>query len=125
MGCQTAIAEPIVDKEANYILAVKGNQEHLPDDIKEAFEQTPEREKISSTVETGYGRIEKRTCQVITDTDRVCSREEWKQLKSLIKITTARTDKLSGHTQKEYRYYISSAIGDASTMLNNISCTAE
>ena len=121
MGCQTVIAESIVNKQADYILAVKGNQEHLLDDIKEAFEQTPEGEqKISSTLESGHGRIEKRTCHVITDTDWICSKKEWKQLQSLIKITTERTDKLSGCMQKEYRYYISSAICNADKLLNSI-----
>lgn len=41
MGCQTAIAEKIIDHKADYVLAVKENQGHLLDDIKEAFEQTP------------------------------------------------------------------------------------
>ncbi len=34
MGCQRAIAEKIRDKNAHYLLAVKGNQPHLHDDIK-------------------------------------------------------------------------------------------
>lgn len=121
MGCQTEIAASIIDKGADYVLAVKGNQGHLFDDIKEAFEQTPEaKQQISSTLETGHGRIERRTCHVITDTDWVCSKKEWRQLQSVIKITTERTDKSGGQTQRECRYYISSAVCKAETMLENI-----
>src|SRR5690349_2272894 len=40
MGCQIDIAKKIVDKEADYLLAVKDNQEFLLDDIKEAFSST-------------------------------------------------------------------------------------
>ena len=38
MGCQRAIAEKIVDKKANYILAVKENQQLLLADIKDSFQ---------------------------------------------------------------------------------------
>ena len=37
MGCQTDIAEKIINKQANYILAVKGNQEQLYQNIKDEF----------------------------------------------------------------------------------------
>jgi len=118
MGCQTNIASQIVEKGADYLLAVKGNQGHLLDDIKEAFEQTPVlQEQLSTTLETGHGRIEKRTCRMIDDTDWICKSKEWKGLKSLIEITAERTDKLSGEQSIECRYYISSAIAKADEML--------
>jgi predicted transposase YbfD/YdcC len=118
MGCQTDIAAKIVEKEADYLLAVKGNQGHLLDDIREAFEQTPVGQQgISTTLETDHGRIEKRTCHVIDDIDWVCNKE-WKGLKRLIKITAERTDKSSGEQSKEYRYYISSATFKANEFLN-------
>ena len=118
MGCQTDIASKIIEKEGNYLLAVKGNQGHLLDDIKEAFEQTPVlQQQVSSTLETNHGRIEKRTCHVIDDTDWVCN-TEWKGLKSLVKITAGRTDKSSGEQSREYRYYICSAALKADELLN-------
>ncbi|HEU0064837.1 MAG TPA: ISAs1 family transposase [Flavisolibacter sp.] len=112
MGCQKQIAENIVNKQAHYILAVKNNQEHLSDDIKEAFDQSQPQIKTTQ-IETGHGRIEKRTCKVINDTTWVCKAEEWKQLKSLIEISTERTNKTTGEMQKEVRYYISSLQADA------------
>lgn len=118
MGCQTDIAAKIVGKEADYLLAVKGNQAHLYDDIKEAFEHTPGgQQEISTTLETDHGRIEKRTCQVIDDIDWVCNKE-WEGLKRLIKITAERTDKSSGEQSKECRYYISSATFKANEFLH-------
>jgi len=121
MGCQKDIAGAIVKMEGDYMLAVKGNQEHLLDDIKEAFKETaiPGLQSSSST-EIGHGRIEKRTCDVITDTDWVCSREEWAGLRSLIRVRSERTDKASGEKQQECRYYISSVTGDAAAILNII-----
>jgi len=112
MGCQQDIATLIIDKEADYILAVKGNQEHLYDDIKEAFEQ----EKAIATdvkLTMGHGRIEKRTCSMITNTDWVCKEDKWAGLQTLIKIESERTQKATGAFEKQTRYYIASGKGDA------------
>ncbi len=109
MGCQTAIAEKIVEKGADYVLAVKDNQGHLLDDLKEAFAQTAPSIHDTS-IETGHGRIEKRTCKVITDMDWISKPKNWKKLQSIISIETQRTDKLTGETQSEKRFYISSLL---------------
>lgn len=119
MGCQREIAEAIVNKEADYILAVKGNQGFLLDDIKEAFsEQKPASENV--TTELGHGRIEKRTCRVIDDTGWICRKQEWKDLHSLVQITSERTHKASGEKQSEVRYYISSLSVDAASFNQHI-----
>jgi predicted transposase YbfD/YdcC len=107
MGCQTAIASKIVDKEADYVLAVKDNQAHLLDDIKDAFAQTFETH-CDTSIETAHGRIEKRTCKVITDMDWISKAGNWEKLQSIISIETKRTDKKSGEIQLEKRFYISS-----------------
>ena len=71
------------------------------DDIKEAFGQTTSLQPpVSTTLETGHGRIEKRSYHIITDTDWVCNKKEWKGLKNLIKITAERTGKPSRGNQK-------------------------
>jgi predicted transposase YbfD/YdcC len=119
MGCQRDIADKIVGMGGAYVLAVKGNQAHLLDDIKEAFEDTKTANIQShSSIEMGHGRIESRTCDVITDTDWVCNQAEWKGLKSIIRITSERTDKASGEKQQEQRYYISSIMPGAEALLN-------
>jgi len=106
MGCQTAIAEKIVGKEAEYVLAVKNNQAHLLDDIKDAFAQTPQI-VADISMETAHGRIEKRTCKVITDMNWISKAGSWKKLQSLISIETKRTDKQTGEIQLKQRFYIS------------------
>lgn len=112
MGCQKDIAELIVDGGADYILAVKENQEFLHDDIKDAFNN----EKTlpsNTTLDMGHGRIEKRTCSIIEDMDWVCKGADWKGLKTLIRIESERTQKATNETEKHTRYYISSKQGDA------------
>lgn len=113
MGCQHDIAEKIIGKRADYILAVKNNQEHLCDDMQEAFEQD---KTVQSDVQfhTNHGRIEKRKCSIITDTDWICKQQNWANLHTLIKIESERTFKGSeAKAEVHTRYYISSYQGDA------------
>ena len=112
MGCQKDIAAKIKDKEAEYILAVKDNHEHLHDDIKDAFkhgniEQTDEQSNLD------HGRIEKRTCRIITAMEWICKSEDWQGVQTLIEIKSERTIKATGVKETQIRYYISSAISTA------------
>lgn len=114
MGCQKHIASAIVKKEADYILAVKGNQASLLEDIKEAFAQSqPKSEAVQLNVD--HGRIEKRTCRTIAATEWICKAAQWEGLQTLIEITAQRTNKSSGETHTEVRYYISSLAAEASS----------
>ena len=64
MGCQTEIAKKITDKEADYILAVKGNQDTLEQEIKDTIRLAKPLETYKH-VDTGHGCIETRNCIVI------------------------------------------------------------
>jgi len=113
MGCQQEIAKKIVSKEADYVLAVKNNQEHLYDDMQEAFDQ---QKHISTDVQVNvaHGRIEKRKCSIITDTDWICKEQNWTNLHTLIKIESERSFKaVESKSEVQTRYYISSHKGDA------------
>jgi predicted transposase YbfD/YdcC len=112
MGCQKDITAKIKEHGAEYILAVKDNQKHLHDDIQEAFKQC-KAEPSDVQTDLDHGRIEKRTCRIITDTDWVCNKEDWQGLKTLIEITSERTMKATGNTETQTRHYISSAVSTA------------
>lgn len=107
MGCQKDITQKIVSQQADYVLAVKQNQGHLLDDIQEAFEQS-ELSAIYTLTEKSHGRIEKRTCSVITDMEWISKKEGWEKLQSIIRIQSQRIILQTGETQTEQRYYISS-----------------
>jgi predicted transposase YbfD/YdcC len=116
MGCQQQIAEKIVDRKADYVLAVKENQGHLLDDIKEAFEQTPAAGSHTS-LEKSHGRIEKRTCKIIADMDWICKRSNWKNLQSIVRVESERTILATGEQQSEVRYYIASMLNSPKSFL--------
>jgi predicted transposase YbfD/YdcC len=112
MGCQKDIASAIVAKEADYILAVKGNQGELHEQVQESFRFL---QPISAAqeIDLGHGRIEKRVCSVIYDLSMIEHKDQWTKLHSLIKIDAERQIKSTGEVQKETRYYISSLQTDA------------
>ena len=112
MGCQKDIASAIVAKEADYILAVKGNQGELHQHLQESF-RFIQPSSVAQEIDLGHGRIEKRVCSVINDLSMIEQKDQWIKLHSLIKIDAERQIKSTGETQKETRYYISSLQSDA------------
>lgn len=107
MGCQEKIIEKIIASEADYLIAVKGNQSLLLKGIKDSFEkqQTSSRETIS---EKGHGRIETRTCCVIEDPTEILLAERWNKLNSVIKLECKREITSTQQITQETRYYICS-----------------
>jgi predicted transposase YbfD/YdcC len=77
MGTQKEIAEKIIKNGGNYILAVKANQAQLLDHIEDEFKFAKQL-KISVNEDLGHGRIEARTCSVITDFKFIDNKNDWK-----------------------------------------------
>jgi predicted transposase YbfD/YdcC len=112
MGCQRAIAEKIVTKSADYILAVKENQGHLLEEIKDSFQMLAA-DAIDEQIDCGHGRVEQRSCSVIADLSLVDKASEWASLQGLVRIKSERFHKATGKTEREIRYYITSLSPDA------------
>jgi predicted transposase YbfD/YdcC len=112
MGCQRAIAEKIVDKGADYILAVKENQGHLLEEIKDSFQMLAA-DAVAEEIDCGHGRVEQRKCSVIADLSLVEKAAEWASLQGLVRIEAERYHKATGKTEREIRYYITSLKPDA------------
>ena len=113
MGCQREIAQKIIDKKADYVLALKGNQGTLRDDVelfvaeqkaKDFKDTTISRDK---TVDGDHGRIETRTTTVIHDVDWL-DEHKWPGLKRIIIIDSER--EIDGKTETETRLYITSLV---------------
>jgi predicted transposase YbfD/YdcC len=111
MGCQTDIAKKIVDKEADYVLAVKKNHKGLLEDITPYFKEAnigdhSDEYDWYQTIEKNHGRIEKRTYCSFSNLDWLKNRHFWKNLKSITQVISERT--LNDKTTQETRYFISS-----------------
>lgn len=107
MGCQKNIAKKIIDKEADYILAVKENQKELYEDIRDSFRVLPAIDTYEE-LDFGHGRIETRKCSILTDLSLVFGKDNWEGLTSIIKIERLREFKATGKIERETSHYISS-----------------
>ena len=117
MGCQRSIAKKIQAIGADYVLALKGNQGTLNDDVR-LFLQTqaakPGQAAISDTytqVDAGHGRVETSTCIVSDQLDWLAQKPEWSGLKSVAMIEETRDS--NGKTSIERRFFISSLPANA------------
>jgi len=119
MGCQRSIAEKIVSKKADYILAVKENQGHLLEEIKDSFQMLAV-DAVDEEVDCGHGRVEQRRCSVITDLSLVEKAAEWASLQGLVRIESERYHKVSRKIEREIRYYITSLKPDAERLNGSI-----
>jgi len=119
IGCQKGIAEEIASKEADYILALKSNQGSLLQQAEDSFRLLAAK-SVSEEVDAGHGRVETRICSVVDDLALVRQKEEWKNLRTLVRIESERYMKATGESAKETRYYISSLPADASLLNRSI-----
>ena len=117
MGCQTEIAEQIVEQKADYVLAVKGNQPTLHEGIQEFFAEHLEDDfqrtsvRRLTTRERGHGRVETREYFVCPIPDDLPDGERWRGLKA-IGMAITRCER-NGRESDEARYYILSTYPSA------------
>jgi predicted transposase YbfD/YdcC len=116
MGCQRKIAQKIIDKSADYILALKGNQGTLRDDVEVFFTEQAARNFAETTVsrhetvEKSHGRMETRSVTATDDIAWLKTRHGWPGLRSIVMVETVR--EIIGHPEarieRETRFYIAS-----------------
>jgi predicted transposase YbfD/YdcC len=117
MGCQKEIAKKICDEGGDYVLALKGNQGNLHAEIINYFEQAKAQNfeyvehDFHKSYEENRGRKEERLLYVTGDIEWLPKKDEWRNLKSIICLTSNREVKQKKTT--ETRYYISSLCADA------------
>ena len=108
MGCQRGIAQQIVDQKADYVLALKGNQGTLCDDVRLFLDDADRAPGPTHTeVDGDHGRIETRTATTSSDIGWLQESHQWPGLKMIGKIT--RTRETLTKTSTETAYYIMSA----------------
>lgn len=113
IGCQKDIAEAILEKKADYLLGVKGNQAGLEQQVELLFvHRKPD--SSHEDITKGHGRIEMRHCDVIDNPKALASIEGWPALRSIVRIRSQRQILSSGsEPSEEIRFYLSSAKADA------------
>ena len=119
MGCQKDIAEKVIDREADYILSLKGNQGTLHEQVQDSFRFLPAI-SVAEETDAGHGRVETRCCSVIDDLSMIEQKGLWKNLHCIIKIEAERYFKATGKTESETRFYMSSLPPNAELLNRSI-----
>src|SRR5580658_1657371 len=111
MGTQKDITAAIIRQKADYVLALKGNQSALHDDVRLFFAdaETASALQPHRTLDAGHGRIDERICRATEDIAWLREQHpDWVNLRSIAAVTALRTNKKTGQTSRETRFYISS-----------------
>jgi predicted transposase YbfD/YdcC len=123
MGCQKKIAKEIMEADADYVLALKGNQETVHEEVKAFLDQTVAQTEVPwpagaklpkaaatlaslETVEKDHGRIEIRRFYQSAELDWFADLEKWEGLKSVGMVESVR--EVGDKTTTERRYFLSS-----------------
>ncbi len=119
MGTQKAIARRIVDKGADYVLALKGNQTSLHEDAALFFADPicAAECAVSAETDAGHGRIEERSCRAADPSWLAEIHPDWVGLRSIAAVAARRIDKKTGRESLETRYYITSLEPDPKAIL--------
>jgi len=117
MGCQREIARTIIEQEADYVLALKGNQGNLYEDVVQLFQVALQQNfhglehSFFQTVEKGHGRIEMRRFWTMENTEYLIGAENWPGLRSIGMAESER--RIGDQTTVEQRFYLLSIPSDA------------
>ena len=124
MGCQKEIAQGILEREADYLLAVKKNQGRQYEDLRDLFEVAEEAgfdgvpHDYATTLNKGHGRIERRECWAISDPgclEYLSTGRDWPGLRSVVKVVGHRETETGTTVQSKYNS--SSLAGSAEQLL--------
>ena len=117
MGCQTEIAKQIVEKNGNYVLALKGKQGNLHDDVKYYFEAAIKTnfDKVPhsffKTIDSDHGRIETREYYKVNYVDWLEQKSLWTGLTGVAAVIS--TVEIKEKVTREIRYFITRLKGNA------------
>lgn len=117
MGTQTNIAEKIIEKEADYVLALKGNQETLFKDVSLFLDneviphdkETLRRKGLyEKTIEKDHGRAETRECYIWPEIDWLNGAEKWVGING-IGVIVSKREELGKESSISRNYFIYSS----------------
>jgi predicted transposase YbfD/YdcC len=120
MGCQKAIAQKIVEKGGEYVLAVKDNQPTLAADVRDMFArmtnqhasgagmQDTSRSDMHEEIEKGHGRIERRVTTITWDARQLVAAQGWPAVACLARVQRTRT--IGDVTTTSEHFFIASMV---------------
>lgn len=117
LNTQREVAKRVKEHEAEYVMALKGNQGTLFEDVRWLFDIEAEPENVFEARERSRGRDEVRHCAVLSNLDYL-SEHQWPGLESVARVSCERT--VRGNVTREVRYYLCSFKADAARILHAV-----
>lgn len=113
MGCQHSIAQNILDQQADYILALKGNQGKKHKAVMalcqtECLIYPPLISPAYDAFDDSHGRTVRRRGWVIPVADRLSELQNWPGVQNVVMVETIRSVKYVDGVTSDFRYYLSS-----------------
>jgi predicted transposase YbfD/YdcC len=119
MGCQRSIAEQIINQDGDYVLALKGNQKLMHEDVALFFTDAFKKDfrgvsyDTYETIEKGHGRIETRRYWISNQIDWLQKEHDCPGLKAIGCVESTREKVKSKEVTREIRYYLTSLQSEA------------
>jgi len=109
-GCQRNIAKEIHEADADYVLALKGNQGNAHEEIASYFRDAIDRGQLEGCeqADKGHGRIEVRRIYQSDQLDWFADCGKWENLHSIIAVESYRENSEATSCSRQWRYYLSS-----------------
>lgn len=127
MGCQHSIAQKIVDRGADYVLAVKDNQPTLSQALQEWFAGLDGGRLLDQSMQThtatdsSHGRVQTRRCVVSADVDWLKDiGQDWVGVKSVVMVHTTRAPASGKSKPEELKRYYISTLSVQAVAFNNV-----
>lgn len=105
LHCQRATARTILDRGGDYVLALKGNQPTLLEDVRTLLDDPAvSPDDVAATTDGDHGRIEIREAEVVHDVAWLVEAHGWPGLAAVGKVTATR--EIDGRATTTSRYYL-------------------
>lgn len=108
IACEQKNADLIVEKQGNYLLALKNNNKGIYQQVSDRLIKIHQQLPYNQDIDFGSGRTETRTCYVENNLDLYDDLASWTHLKSIIMIESTR--KINEKISTEYRFYLSNLV---------------
>jgi len=112
------------NRGGDYVLALKGNQGGLFEDVQWLFEQAINTDFVDvdydfcQSIDKGHGRLEIRRCWILSNLDYLIQLPLWDGLQTIALVQSKR--RINGKVSTENRYYISNLPSNAALIANAV-----
>ncbi|WP_434129666.1 ISAs1 family transposase [Methylocaldum sp. GT1BB] len=125
MGCQKAIAQRILDRQADYLLVLKANHSHAYTAVQShfdslCFQRGAALRPVVDRFDETHGRLVRRRVFVSPEAATLSALAEWPSLRTVLAIESIRSVNGQSKVEAEIRYFLSSSAADAPVLAQAI-----